>query len=59
MGHVPIDDPDTEFIDRVASLMALSDRKMAIVTSDNGMRSAAMVAGIGVVNVEDAGQAEA
>lgn len=59
VGHVPISDPDTEFIDRVASLKAFSDRKIAIVTSDNGMRSAAMVAGIGVVDVKDAGEAEA
>jgi hypothetical protein len=54
VGHVPITDPDTEFIERVAALKAFTTRKIAIVTSDNGMRSAAMVAGVDVVQIEDA-----
>ena len=38
IGHVALDDPDSEFISHVATLRGPTDRNIAVVTSDNGMK---------------------
>ncbi|MEN8707732.1 MAG: PIN domain-containing protein [Nocardioides marinisabuli] len=51
VNHVRNPDPDSELIERVAALKGVAGRRMAIVTSDNGMRFAAAVAGVDVISL--------
>ena len=51
VGHVPAGDADRELIERAAALKGVTDRKVAIVTSDNGMKFAAAVAGVDVISI--------
>lgn len=49
VGHARNPDPDSELIERAAALKGVTDRRVAIVTSDNGMKFAAAVAGVDVI----------
>ncbi|GAA3666116.1 PIN domain-containing protein [Yimella lutea] len=53
VGHVPAGDPDRELIERASALKGVTDRNVAIVTSDNGMKFAAAVAGIDVISTNN------
>lgn len=42
-------DPHSELIERAAALKGVADRRVDIVTSDNGMKSAVAVAGVDMI----------
>lgn len=50
-GHIRNPDADSELIARAAALTGVADRRIAIVTSDNGMKFAASVAGVDVIRL--------
>lgn len=51
VGHKADGDPDSELIERVAALAGVTDRSIAIVTSDNAMKFAGAVAGVEVIRL--------
>lgn len=54
-AHRPDDDSDAEIIDRALAVKELLGRDVTIITGDGGMQFQASVAGLGVINLYEAG----
>lgn len=52
LGHIPVDDGDSEIIDRSLAAKTTSGRTVTIVTADGGMQFSARVAGLDVLAIE-------
>lgn len=55
IDHVPLDDPDSEIIDRALDLQRLLSRPVSILTGDGNMQFQAQVAGLEIVPVYESG----
>jgi hypothetical protein len=53
VGHLHLEDPDTEIIERAAALKAVSSKQVFIMTGDGNMQFMADVAGLDVVALSD------
>jgi hypothetical protein len=54
-GHVPLEDPDSEIIDRALAIRWFTQRPVSVVTGDGNMQFAASSAGLEVINVYETG----
>ena len=54
-GHVALDDPDSEIIDRALAVRWFTQQPVSIVTGDGNMQFAASSAGLDVINVYETG----